>query len=309
LIRPLAKGLNLFSKKMMQYYGSKHPLIQFIDEQKPDVVISTSSFLNAHLSYAIDKTSSSPVFIVLMSDFDEAFDVMWSNGTSSTHYIIKEGAALLNQVNDPNVHKIGSLCVHPKFKSTGFSKKEWKKRLGLNGEMITIFCSFGGYGSFEMLELFDILRKKTNVHPIFITGNNEELYKRLTAQKIDHITVLSFTNHIEDWMRGSDLFVGKPGPGSVYEAIHTGLPLFLRGGIGVLKQEQGVLNWVVNNRFGEEWKDLKEFEIKLDEVIEKLNIYEKNILSSNTPFGTDQAIETILKIFHLRHGEGDGTTK
>src|SRR5690606_10675456 len=48
----------------------------------------------------------------------------------------------------------------------------------------------------------------------------------------------------------SDFFIGKPGPGSISEAIHMGLPVIVQRNAWTLPQERYNTDWVAENRVG-----------------------------------------------------------
>ena len=52
-------------------------------------------------------------------------------------------------------------------------------------------------------------------------------------------------------MQIADFFVGKPGPGSVSEAIQMGLPVVVENNAWTLPQERFNATWVAENELGE----------------------------------------------------------
>jgi UDP-N-acetylglucosamine:LPS N-acetylglucosamine transferase len=58
------------------------------------------------------------------------------------------------------------------------------------------------------------------VRLILLCGHNEALAARLRPR-----AVLGFTPQVRRLMHLGDFFVGKPGPGSLSEAVHLGLPV------------------------------------------------------------------------------------
>jgi len=57
------------------------------------------------------------------------------------------------------------------------------------------------------------------------------------------VPVLGFVDNMADWMRAADLVVTKAGPGTISEALCSGLPMLLTWYIP--GQERGNLEWVV----------------------------------------------------------------
>ena len=56
--------------------------------------------------------------------------------------------------------------------------------------------------------------------------------------------VLGFVDNMADWMRAADVVVTKAGPGTIIEALCSGLPLLLTWYIP--GQERGNLEWLVD---------------------------------------------------------------
>jgi len=55
---------------------------------------------------------------------------------------------------------------------------------------------------------------------------------------------VGFTSEIPRWMKLSNFFIGKPGPGSVSEAVHMGLPVITVRNAWTLPQERFNSAWL-----------------------------------------------------------------
>jgi UDP-N-acetylglucosamine:LPS N-acetylglucosamine transferase len=62
--------------------------------------------------------------------------------------------------------------------------------------------------------------------------------------------VLGFTTEVRRWMRLGDFFIGKPGPGSLSEAVHLGLPVITFRNAWTMPQERYNTEWVEENALG-----------------------------------------------------------
>jgi 1,2-diacylglycerol 3-beta-galactosyltransferase len=56
-----------------------------------------------------------------------------------------------------------------------------------------------------------------------------------------------FTSDVAGYMRLADFFIGKPGPGSISEALVMGLPLMLERNASTMVQERFNTDWVARN--------------------------------------------------------------
>ncbi len=76
-----------------------------------------------------------------------------------------------------------------------------------------------------MLEISERLR---DTQLIFICGRNAKLAERLKAQRADAPRFIEgFTQEVPYYMYLSDFFIGKPGPGSISEAVAMKLPVIV----------------------------------------------------------------------------------
>jgi hypothetical protein len=98
---------------------------------------------------------------------------------------------------------------------------------------------FGGFGSKVMYYLLDRLNTAgLPLQLILICGRNEKLAAKLRVPKWKiPVHVVGFTNEVHKLMRAADFLIGKPGPGSIAEAMARKLPVL----IGLLDFAAGAL--------------------------------------------------------------------
>jgi 1,2-diacylglycerol 3-beta-galactosyltransferase len=82
--------------------------------------------------------------------------------------------------------------------------------------------------------------------------------------------VLGFTPKVRDFMHLSDFFIGKPGPGSISEAIQQGLPVIVVNNTWTMPQERYNAEWVAEARAGIVLESFKDIRAGVDEVIARL---------------------------------------
>jgi 1,2-diacylglycerol 3-beta-galactosyltransferase len=124
--------------------------------------------------------------------------------------------------------------------------------LGLKPDVPTAMVMFGGFGSKVMLEIADRLDASgLNLQLIFICGRSEKLAATLKARpaKLPRF-VEGFTKNVNTYMQASDFFIGKPGPGSVSEALAMQLPVIVECNAWTLPQERYNAEWVLENNVG-----------------------------------------------------------
>ena len=86
---------------------------------------------------------------------------------------------------------------------------------------------------------------------ICICGKNEELAGRLRGlRRSAPMLVEGFTKEVPYYMRLADFFIGKPGPGSISEALAMQLPVIVERNAWTLPQERYNTEWVTENELG-----------------------------------------------------------
>ncbi len=111
---------------------------------------------------------------------------------------------------------------------------------------------FGGYGTSKMLDILrQINRSLLPVQLILICGRNEKLAAALRREPTRvPIYVEGFTTQIPYFMALSDFFIGKPGPGSISEALLEHLPVIIDCNAWTLPQERYNAQWVQEKGVG-----------------------------------------------------------
>jgi UDP-N-acetylglucosamine:LPS N-acetylglucosamine transferase len=104
---------------------------------------------------------------------------------------------------------------------------------------------FGGQGAEVML---DIARRLPDRQLIFICGHNQKLRARLEKMtqlpRRAPVFIEGFTKEIPRYMQLADYFIGKPGPGSISEAVFMRLPVIVNCNAWTLPQERYNAEWV-----------------------------------------------------------------
>ena len=137
------------------------------------------------------------------------------------------------------------------------------------------------------------------VQLIVICGRNEKLANALRARKGRvPIFVEGFTTRIPYYMRLSDFFVGKPGPGSLSEAVAMKLPVITECNSWTLPQERYNAEWIRENQIGIVVKNFKTIEAAVRELLhpENLERFRNNTaaMPNNAVFEIPDILDRIL---------------
>ena len=79
--------------------------------------------------------------------------------------------------------------------------------------------------------------------------------------------VEGFTSEVHSYMALADFFIGKPGPGSISEAVRMGLPVIVSKNAWTLPQERYNAEWVEQNGVGVVLKDLRDIEPAVQRIL------------------------------------------
>jgi len=165
--------------------------------------------------------------------------------------------------------------LHPRFYEPAVEERvAGRLRLGLRADLPTAVVLFGGYGSQAMLEIAERLDdSKLELQLIFICGRNEKLAGALRSGKSRLPRyVEGFTKDVNRYMQVADFFIGKPGPGSVSEALAMRLPVIVSCNAWTLPQERYNAEWVLENEVGVVLRSFAEIVPAVARMIEPANL-------------------------------------
>ncbi len=131
------------------------------------------------------------------------------------------------------------------------AKLEAREHLGLE-DRFTCLVSFGGEGVGRDPGglIRTLLVSNVPLQVVAITGRNEVLREELRRLQpgTNSLRVKGFVENLAEYLAASDVFVGKAGPSSVYEALAVGRPVLASGYAGL--NELGVVRFIENEGLG-----------------------------------------------------------
>ena len=155
--------------------------------------------------------------------------------------------------SDDHIFRASGMILHPRFYEAPVEDRVGeRKRLGLRPDLPTGLILFGGHGSKVILEIAERLdRSPLELQLIVICGKNDKLAAALRARKFRFpIFVEEFTTRVNYYMQLADFFIGKPGPGSLSEALAMRLPVIVERNAWTLPQERYNADWILENEAG-----------------------------------------------------------
>ena len=132
-------------------------------------------------------------------------------------------------------------------------------RLGLDPSRPTGIVMFGGEGSPAMIEIARALDASgMDLQIIAVCGKGKRIEAAMKAMpRRIRMHVEGFTREVPRFMRLSDFFIGKPGPGSISEAVAMGLPVIVECNHWTLPQERYNAEWVREQGVGIELRSFR----------------------------------------------------
>jgi UDP-N-acetylglucosamine:LPS N-acetylglucosamine transferase len=231
-------------------------LERFWKEHPADMVVSLVPHFNRALGESFDKAFPGRPFVTVLTDLADYPKHFWIESGSryvvcGTDHAVEQARALRHV--DGTIFRTSGMILHPRFyEPLPLDRAAERKKCGLDPNLPTGIVLFGGYGTWKMRDILrQINRSSLRVQLILICGRNEKLAEALRREPSwIPIHVEGFTTQIPYFMALSDFFIGKPGPGSISEALSRHLPVIIDCNAWTLPQERYNAQWVREKEVG-----------------------------------------------------------
>jgi 1,2-diacylglycerol 3-beta-galactosyltransferase len=254
--------------------------LDYFKRVRPDMVVTDLPMLNGVIMSALadyraqNAGAESTSGVVLITDWTEISRQVWFPRGGGYHAICGTedayGQASRVAGLEGKVHRTHGLLLKPAFLAgRPTDRKAAREALGLAPNKPVVCLLYGSGGGRRMREIGLNLRNApphspTDIQVLFLCGRDADLAKDFSA--IDWpfpVRVVGFTDEVPRYLGVSDIFVGKPGPGCVSEALAMGLSLLLDRTMA-LPQEKPVLRWLKRSEAGLTFSRIAEFRRLLD---------------------------------------------
>jgi len=239
---------------------------------QPDMLVSFVPHFNRALGESFSRAFPTRPFVTVLTDIADYPPHFWIERQPQFFICGSDRAVAqarsLGQASD-RIFRASGMILHPRFYEPPLENRlAERERLGLRPHLPTGLVLFGGHGSQVMLEIADCLNRSTlELQLIFVCGRNEKLANALRAQssRLPRF-VEGFTARVNYYMQLADFFIGKPGPGSVSEALAMRLPVIVECNAWTLPQERYNATWILEKEVG---VVLRSFD-KIDEAVAQM---------------------------------------
>ena len=254
---PLLRGLQWVVRRV---HGRLVRLIaRDLEQRRPTLVVSVIPNFNAPLRDAVHRALPGVPFVVLMTDYFDFPPHFWLepglDGVVAGHAAAVEAAAGLG-IGAERVSVTSGMVLHPRFypRPDRTVRERVRAELGIPSDRFVFLLLYGGKGAPEMSPLAEaLLGTCAEAHVVAIGGDNPALVERMTAavpRWAGRFHPMGFTPRVAELMTASDLLVTKPGPGTLAEAFHIGLPVIVTENAFTVPQERANARWVERDGLG-----------------------------------------------------------
>jgi len=268
---PLMRGMQVIIRLFHRRQVSV--LADFWRTSRPDLVVSMVPHFNRALGESLSRALPGVPLVTLITDIADYPPHFWME-RQTQHFICGSDKAVeqalgLGHAAD-RVHCVSGMILNPRFYDIAPLRPAERARaragLGFDPEQPVGLVLFGGQGSSVMME---IARSLPNRQLLIICGHNDKLRKKLGAMTHGApLYVEGFTKEIPGYMQLADYFIGKPGPGSITEAVAMQLPVIVECNAWTLPQERYNAEWVREQGMGIVLPNFRRIAQAVDELLE-----------------------------------------
>jgi hypothetical protein len=295
LLRVLQTTIRVFHGPMVKL------LTKQFRENAPDLLVSVIPHFNREIQEAWHAVHPERPFVTIITDLADFPPRFWIE-PGNLQYVICGTERAVEQAramgkDDAHIFATSGMILRPDFYAEDLADPICVRReLNLQPDLPTGMLLFGGFGSKVMYEI--VQRLEATALPlqlIVICGRNDKLAEKFRARawKLP-LHIVGFTKEVHHLMRGADFLIGKPGPGSVAEAMVRQLPVILECNAWTLPQERYNTEWVKEKKVGIVLRNLGEI---VDGVKQLLEPGKLTALRANVAALENRAIYEIPEIF------------
>jgi hypothetical protein len=256
------------------FHGKQVRMLEaFWRRSRPAMVVSLVPNFNRALGESLRKALPGVPLVTILTDIADYPPHFWIE-RQEQHFVCGSDKAVEQalEMGHPatRVHQVSGMILNPKFYEIEPLSDQFRAAaradLGFDPERPVGLVLFGGQGAAVMEEIATRLDK---YQLLLICGHNQRLRSRLDGMPhTAPIFVEGFTREIPHYMQLADYFIGKPGPGSISEAVAMRLPVIVERNAWTLPQERYNAEWVREQGIGIVLPNFRGIERAVEELLE-----------------------------------------
>jgi 1,2-diacylglycerol 3-beta-galactosyltransferase len=257
---------------------------------RPDAIVSLMPNFNAAIRDATRAAHPGTPFLVLMTDFVDYPPHFWIEPGIDRLIVGSaraRGQALETGIAAERISVTSGMPLHPRhYAIDPGARASYRREIGVSDDDFLVTILFGGKGSPEIHDLAArLLQSNRRVCIVAVCGDNPPLYARvseLAGGWSARLHALPFTDKVPDILAAGDLLLTKPGPGSLAEAFHHGVPVVVTRNAWTVPQERANAAWVEAEGLGlvaRDWREMADVTLGLFDAPERLRALRQRVLS------------------------------
>jgi UDP-N-acetylglucosamine:LPS N-acetylglucosamine transferase len=268
---------------------------------KPDLVVSLVPNFNRAMYQALAAARPKTPYVTILTDFADSPPHFWIEPHQAQHLICGTAKAVAQAraagYDGSRIHATSGMIIRPDFyRPLNVDRRAERRQLQLDPDRPTGIVMFGGHGSKIMRR---IAKRLDDTQLILVCGHNSALADELRAMRARAPrVVIGFSTQIRYFMQLSDFFIGKPGPGSISEAIQQRLPVIVVRNAWTMLQERYNADWVEENRAGLVLDSFKTIHSAVAELTNHMHEYRGGVarIHNRAIFEIPEILERILRV-------------
>ena len=259
LLRVLQLTIRLFHRPIVNL------LAEFWRAHPADLLVSVIPHFNRQICESWNTVYPGRPFVTLITDLADYPPRFWIERLRD-QYVIAGTEKAAEQVrafghDESHIFRASGMILRPDFYTDDSGDPDkLRQEMGLRPDLPTAIVLFGGHGSRLMFDITERLDAAgLPVQLILICGKNDQLQAKLHSRPWKMpVHIVGFTREVHRIMRAADFLIGKPGPGSIAEAMVRKLPVLIECNAWTLPQERYNAEWVTEKRVGIVLKSFRE---------------------------------------------------
>jgi processive 1,2-diacylglycerol beta-glucosyltransferase len=275
LFYTVVEVLSLLNRRKVTFGAGYY--VQVLQEYKPHLVFSVHDCLNRGYFQLARKTlgAENVRCATYCGEFsggwgysrnwiEKSVDLYFSRTSTARDYAVKcgippEKALVRGYLMLPRAH----------LETIGDRAAFREKRLGLRGELFTVFLATGGNGANNHFQLLPTLVKHADrVQAIVICGRNKQAYNDLVHWRANHpefnCYIEGFSEIVHLLLQASDVIVTRGGTTTCAKALHFRCPIIFNAFGGIMPQEELTWKFFRNGAASEKIENAGDFEQIID---------------------------------------------
>jgi 1,2-diacylglycerol 3-beta-galactosyltransferase len=281
-------------------------------ESRPDMVVSLIPHYNRAFKQALDRVRPGTPLVTVLTDIADYPPHFWIE--RQEQYVICGSPRAVEQAHalglaPSHIFQVSGMILNPRFHQPPVVDRARElELLGLDPNRPTGIVMFGGEGSMEMVKIATALnRSALKTQLILLCGKHAaaaRALRRIDARIPLHIE--GFTRDVPFFMSLGDYFIGKPGPGSISEALAMRLPVVVESNAWTLAHERYNAEWILEQGVGVVVSNFAKVADAVGELLQPLRLAQFRARAASVRNSAVFEVPQILAEIFSRHDRGAG---